>query len=329
MKTLLTSLTLLLLAAPTAYAADLAVFPPSSVNLEAGQGDAIGAVLAAALQAENVGEVVGPVDAAEALEAAQGESRTARAAAAARTLGVSRYVLLSAVRLDKKISLRGKLVWTDGSRTNRAEMVAAGLDDMEPAAKRLAKALLTGRTTKETVHHSNVTRREAAKRNRVFSERIVGVRTGIIKPFAGGEDFQTQATLHFDLRLEAETYFLEFGGGFVFPTGDGDDDKSAYGSAFGRIGGAFYLTDANTAPYVGGGVEPRIQIAADSGIGFAPYANLGLMFFRESSARLYVDLQVAQNLLEVDNHFESYDEDERSDDGHYPTEVGVLLGIGW
>ncbi len=328
MKTLMTSLTMLLLAGPAAHAADLAVFPPNSVNLKNGEGDAIGAVLAAAFQSENVGEVVGPADAAEVFDGAQGTSRSARAAAAARALGVSRYVLLNAVRLDKKISLRGKLVWTDGSRTNRAEMVAQGLDDMEPAAQRLAKALLTGQTTKETVHHSNVTRREAAKRNRVFSEKIVGVRTGVVVPFASREDFESQAVLHFDMRLEGETYFLEFGAGLALPTG-GSDNKSAYGSLFGRIGGAFYLTDDNTAPYVGVGVEPRIQAAADSAIGFAPYANLGLMFFRQSSSRLFVDLQIAQNLLEVDTNFEGFDEEERSDDGHFPTEIGILLGIGW
>lgn len=332
MKTLTTMLILVGVAAP-AHAVDVVVFPPNVVNLEAGEGTAIGEVLAGAFTSvtrnSKTGDaagatVMGPSESAEALAAAGGSSKDARAAAAAKVLGAERYVMLTAVRLKRKITLRGRLVWSDGSKSNSAEIVAGGLDDMEAAADRMARALLSGKTTAETRTHRSVTRREARRRNRTFSERITGVRTGIIKPLAGGASFDTQATLHFDLRLEGETYFIEFGAGLTLPTGD--DGSEGYGGIFARGGGAVYLTDGEAGVYVGGGVEPRLQSGGDSIVGFAPYANLGVMFMRSSSARIYMDLQVAQNLLAIDT---TLDFDEEQGDEFFPTEVGVMLGIGW
>ncbi len=226
MKTLLTSLTMLLLATPGASAADIAVFPANAVNLEEGEAAAIAEVLTSAFSDKNSGEVLGPAETAEALTGAEGATRTARMAAAARILGVKRYVTITAVQLKRKISLRGKLVWVDGSRTNRAEIVAASLDDMEAAAARLVKALLTGRTTAEARTHRTVTRREAGRKNRTFSEKIVGFRTGLVQPFAS-ENLNTMATVHFDLRAEADTYFIEFGAGLLLPTGSGGGKATA------------------------------------------------------------------------------------------------------
>jgi hypothetical protein len=208
-------------------------------------------------------------------------------------------------------------------------MTAASLDDMEAVSTRLAAALLTGRTPDEVRNHHTVTAQEAKPRNRMFSEKVIGFRTGYVHPVSD-VDFDPMIAAMFDARLEGETYFLEIGGGLMLPAND-KDSSHAYGGLMGRIGGAWYLTDGDTAPYLGVGVEPRLQFASGSAVGFDPYAQLGLMLMRESSSRLFFDVQVAYNALPVTVD-SSWDPDTGSsaDDGdHHPVEIGLMVGAGW
>ncbi len=328
-----TAIALALLAIPT-LAAEVAVFPAGVVNLDEAQGDAVAQVVADAWAERSGQDTLGPIDTGDVYDRSEGQTGDQRAAAAASTLGVAQYVTVSAVRLEKKISLRARRHEVGGGVTGSAEIVAAGLDDVEAAAVRLVEALLKGASADDVRTHGTVTAREGQKRNRLFSEKVVGVRTGVVLPFASGGEFNAQALFHFDMRLEADSYFLEFGAGGAVPSQTADKEK--YGGLFARVGGAIYLADGEYGPYVGLGVEPRLHLAEDGSIGFAPYAQLGLMLFRSSSTRLFVDLQVAQNVLPVDTREYEYDystyEDSdtvKSGGEHHPTEVGILVGIGW
>ncbi len=55
------------------------------------------------------------------------------------------------------------------------------------------------------------------------------------------------------------------------------------------------------------------------------------MFFRSSSSRIFMDLQIAQNLLPIEtNSFDRWDDgDDWQSSSTRPTEVGLFFGLGW
>jgi hypothetical protein len=78
---------------------------------------------------------------------------------------------------------------------------------------------------------------------------------------------------------------------------------------------------------------PRLMSSSVTNL--APYAQGGLMFFRESSTRLYLDLRVAQNVLPVgfneNSHYDSATDSYTSTPSLrlYPTELTLHVGVGW
>ncbi|MEO8900736.1 MAG: hypothetical protein ABI488_03775 [Polyangiaceae bacterium] len=101
----------------------------------------------------------------------------------------------------------------------------------------------------------------------------------------------------FALRVDSNSHFLEFGVGVVLPANPGDEQRLAYGGVYGDIGANLYLAHASTSPYLGFGVMPGL--ASQEVTNLARYGQVGLMFFRESSTRIYADFRVAQNVLPV------------------------------
>jgi hypothetical protein len=137
----------------------------------------------------------------------------------------------------------------------------------------------------------------------------------------------------FALRVEARSHFLEFGVGLALPANAGDGEHRAYGGVYADIGANFYLADSSTSPYLGFGVMPRLMSRQVTNL--APYGQAGLMFFRESSTRLYLDLRVAQNVLAVGfGGGSEYDPASGTDVSEpserlYPTELTLHVGVGW
>jgi hypothetical protein len=134
--------------------------------------------------------------------------------------------------------------------------------------------------------------------------------------------------LAFNGRLEGNEYFLEFGGGFMIPAESEELDHRGYGGIFAEFGASYYLTHSEVSPYIGAGVMPRILSSQPGNI--AAYGQVGAMFFRSSSSRLYVDGRITQNLTTMyfdRNNFEpSSDNASRS---ALPTELGLNVGVGW
>jgi hypothetical protein len=103
-----------------------------------------------------------------------------------------------------------------------------------------------------------------------------------------------------------------------------------------EIGADHYLTaNPTVAPYIGGGVSPRIYFVP-GGIGIAPYAQFGLMFMRLSKTRLYTDIRISQNLapVRITDYDDSYDytgyyQNPPTEHTYYPTEICFEVGIGW
>ncbi len=303
-------------------AAEVAVFPVKGTNLEAGETEAIGKLFSRAY-AECSGEsVIGPGAVRQALD----KHGTAEATAA--VLGVDLFVRLDAMKLTQKISVEAIIFDSAGQELFRVKMSAIGLDDMEQVSERLARALFDRVDPNKTRTSHNVTNKEANAENRVFAEKINGIKVAVTWPFStDGVETRPAISAQYDLRLEGKDFFLEFGVGLMFPAGT---EPRAYSSGFLEIGGCHYLIDANISPYLGIGLIPRIMIGSDleGSVNIAPYAQAGVMFMRESSSRIYVDLRVAHNLFPHYNRPEDVVDAEPKHDFRL-TELAVAVGIGW
>jgi hypothetical protein len=312
---------------PTSVAAKTVVMPIDATNLAPGEIAAI-----ATLIAQNYGRQAGtPTVAIRADDPALAGNATA--AATAKAVGADSYVTVSAVRLAEKISLRATLCDASGAELHSVEMLAASLDDMPQVASRLARALVERKTAEQVISHRTVTREESSKKNRLFTERVKGLKGALSLPLAAGLEFNPMVTIQFDGRWEADNYFLEFGVGFKLPSSGG---HQTMGAIFTEFGASRYLSDDDNALYAGAGVTPRILMSSiDNQVDIAPYAQLGFMMFRPSSSRLYFDLRVTQTVIPL--HRDAWiacDYGQGSclnppEKQVFPTEVGLFFGIGW
>ena len=134
----------------------------------------------------------------------------------------------------------------------------------------------------------------------------------------------------FNTRLEQNDYFLELGAGFLLPS---ESSSRTIGGFLAHLGASYYLSHTSVSPYAGAGLSPRLFLGRYEGGGMALNAHVGLMFMRESSTRLYVELQVDQNLIPVrpDSSDYIYDGYGNSIDPRkvLPTEFSFAAGIGF
>jgi hypothetical protein len=312
-----------------ARAADVAFFPVETPNLEPVDGSAIGELLAQAYAATSRKAVLSPSHTEGALQGSTSHVE------AARMLGVSEYVRTNAVAVGRKIVIQATRHQSDGGQLAHAKMTADSIEDMTNISERMALALHQ-QVDDETVRtYKNVTLTEGRARNKVWTEKVTGIKTGVHMPFARNAEYSPHLSLAFNGRLEHERFFLEFGAGAILPTDidDGsydcdyddeicDDDRNNRGRVGGltaEIGGSYFLTQGNTALYVGGGFIPRLTFVNDTAMA-SLYGQVGVMLPREASTRFYADLRVAQAIIEshLDNGWQ-----------RYPTEIALHAGIGW
>lgn len=309
---LLISLTVPLAAAEAARAATL--LRPSCTNLTEQECHAIEVLFGDAYATASGQPVVA-------------EAKGAEAPAAPAT---DQVLEVSALRLALKIHVRGTLRRPDGAPIHSAEMTAASLDDMPPVAERISRALVHRTSVTQTRALDTISRTEAVRPNRIYSEKVIGFKTGLIQALSSETSFAPMIGLQFDARFEAETYFLEFGAGMMLPAEE--EEGRGLGGLFAEFGASHYLGQGNVSPYLGGGVSPRILFtSADGGVRAAAYGQIGLMFMRFSSTRLYMELRVSQNLMGI-KVFEDETSTSFSGDAKvsvYPTEVALQVGIGW
>lgn len=315
---------ILLCAAGAARAADVAVLPVQGTNLSPGEADAIGALVAESYATESGAQVAPPAETARAL----GETGGNVPAAVAK-LGAREYVETTAIRLTTRIRIRATLRDANGGVVHGAEMTAASLDDVQPVAVRLARALVRRTTVEETRTVRDVTRREGQAPNRTFTEKVMGMKSAVIWPHANGQSFDPSVSFQFDGRLETHAGFLEFGAGAVIPTNG--SDKDGLGGVFAEFGGSLYLSETSASPYVGAGFVPRIYFTSHGGgAQAAAYAQVGVMFMRESSSRIYVELRGTQSLTSIEEDVTTnYLTGVTQTRSIYPLEIGLQVGVGW
>jgi hypothetical protein len=326
--------------AKTAFAAEVAVFPVIGTNIEQGEMDAIGAMIAEGYAMRSRRSVLGPDKTGKAAADSAGNL-----SAAARALGVYQYIQIRAVKLTSKTSLHVTLHNADGSQVHGVSVYANTLDDLEPVSDRVARSLVNRLPLDETQTIDDVTINETKARNRTFVEKVLGIKTVVSWPVDFTHRYEPSVGLMFDGRLEGKQYFLEFGVGFLIPPSLGDAERHAeIGGLIAEIGASYYLAHTSVSPYIGGGITPRL-IALDhalysgeghAGANVALYAQAGLMFMRESSSRVYVDFRIGQNVMPLrysgycDSYEVSYGECRNTGRGsYYPLELGLEAGIGW
>jgi hypothetical protein len=303
---------LTLMAAGQARAQYTGVFPVQGTNLGAGEAAAIGTLISVAYAQQMRVSVFTPVELAPILEQAGSEPR------AAEQTGLYEYVHVEAVRLDTRIALYAELRDTYGRSLYVVRDTALSLDDMELVAQRMAAAL----AARPGAYAGR--RRERLPIPRVGTEKLFGVRLALVMPQARRLETQASLLCQFDVRLERRHYFLELAAGFWLPSET--NTQQGLGGFVGHLGGSYYLAQGSVSPYVGLGVSPRIFAGEYTGPGLAVNAHVGVMFMREASTRLYVELRVDQNLLRARL---------RDDDGTraardiLPTELSAAVGLGF
>jgi hypothetical protein len=335
---LLLSGVMLLLTNSAIFASDVAIFPVSITNLTNSQGDAIGAVMAQQYARISHKSVLNPAQTLAAVLADSGNLLSA-----SQKLGVNEYVTMNAVALQSRILIEAILYDNTGKEVYRTQMTSASLDDIQEACDRMAGALINRATTEETMNLDNVTEREGQEKNRLFVEKVKGVKTHVIYPIAS-EKLEAMVAVGFDMRMEGKNYFLEFGAAPFFPTSGLDmTGNNKYGGAYLELGGSYYFrNDKFISPYVGGGISPRFIVGPSTGIGIAPFVQVGATFLRVSKMRMYADLRIAQNIIEMvlkDTNYYSpvynpntgmYETRQPNPDKHlYPTEIGLEIGMSW
>lgn len=300
--------------------ATVMVLPVEGANLKPEEKDAIWQLVAQAYQAERRDSVASRQETEAAI------AETGSYPDAARKVGASEYAFISAVRLEERIVLSGTLYDAQGKVLHSAKMTASGLDDVEVASERLMRALVRRQSARETRDIESVTKTESKAPSRTWVERVSGFKVGVTYPFSPDEDIAPMLSVGYNGRWESTNYFLEFGAGAIIPA-NADEYDLAYGGVYAEIGGSLYLTKTNVSPYVGAGVMPRL--ASATFVNLVPFAQAGLMFFRESSSRLYMDLRVGQNVLPVGFNEAIVLDDDSDDKKLYPTEFTFALGVGF
>jgi hypothetical protein len=177
-----------------------------------------------------------------------------------------------------------------------------------------------------------VTGQETRLENRRPSEKVIGFKAGLYFPWAKNANISPVMSLQFDMRMEMNRFFLEFGAGLMLPTDIGsrcndwsdtpcNSKRGHMGALTAELGASYYLTDGNVAPYIGVGLLPRLLFDGNGNLAMmSGYGQLGLMFPRDSSTRFYCDVRVAQAMtdLRLDNHR-----------AVHPLETDLHVGVGW
>jgi len=330
------------LMAPPASAAVVAVMPVQGVNLTPGQCDAIGVLFTQAFARETSVAVASPLETAPLL------ARGATAAVVAKQLGAAEFVDLRAVQLENRVTLAGIRYGKEGNEVFRSETVAPGLDDMQLATARLARSLAWRQPIADAPYASAsspmvppmapLTAVPRADEGPKPYPKALGMKTALIFPWSHNRSYAPMMSLQFDARFGSRDAFIEIGAGAAIPTSSSgsNQDLVQMGGVFAELGGSMYLSDGNMAPYLGGGISPRLWVVDDAryssadGATCALYGQAGITLTRDSRSRLYAELRVSQYVIGLaEGSYYSSGGNHPVGDTLYPTEFALQIGLGW
>jgi hypothetical protein len=323
---------LAVLATSPARAAVVAVMPVEGVNITLGQGDAIGVLFANALARETSSQVVSPLDTKPML------SGGLNMQAVAARLGAVEYIALRAVQLGAKINLYGIRFDREAREVFRSESAAPSMDEMQLAVAQLARSLAWRQPIAASSAVTDMPEPAPAAPDYSATSKGNGVKTGLWMPVASGRSFAPILSAQFDGRFGSRDSFVEFGAGLALPSSaESGSGTIEMGGLFVELGGSYFLSNGNVAPYLGLGVSPRIWFVttSDSGVGTKEnvtctgYGQAGIVFTRDSRAKIYAELRVSQYLLGIANDVDLGFDGTGTSGAYHPTQFDLQVGIGW
>lgn len=378
MKRTVTSIVALIISAITINAADIAIFPATGVNTDESFVKAVGAILAlkyAEISGETVispresGKIIGSVADSSYTEAAKELAVKEYITIDAVGLYLSRkekhnYSLKNTETAeggvtvhfiqredddddddsDQELLDKHKTIVTSirrdasGTEIFRSQMTLLTYGDIEESSERIAKSLYKKIPVSETITATTVTRREGMGHNKLFQEKITGVKMSGIYPLDATEAEKMNAlvTIGYNMKMESEKFFVEFGAGATLPGAMFDNDTRSYGGNYFEIGVSGFPVRNNFLLFTGGGVKPFFNWLEGMEMGLAPYAQIGFISPRRYKARFYAAFVVAQNIIPVTTEVRNvtiddygYEDIDRKDVETYPTEIGIQFGIGF
>lgn len=194
-----------------------------------------------------------------------------------------------------RLGSRTRFVVASGEEEREAWL--ASLDELSVAAARVVEALLTRRTVGQTEKVDSVLASEASAPRTKHGQLSVGL--SIIGATTAGVATNVSTGFGLALLYRASRYGL-FAEGRA--TGIGSANEKLAELSLG-IGGHWFFSDADFAPFVGGG----LQVAAygltkngSSGSGLGTFGEIGLAGFRSSKVGVFTTARAAFPLFDVD-----------------------------
>ncbi|MBN1308521.1 MAG: hypothetical protein JXA18_11420 [Chitinispirillaceae bacterium] len=228
-----------------------------------------------------------------------------------------------------------------GNLIHKAELTLVTYGDIEEASDRFALALHKKITVEEARSLTNITRREGMGHNQLFAEKVSGIKVGAFYPIVRDGYLVGITAFGYNMRMESEKFFVEFGANARIPSSMTDDAKRKYGGFGLEVGSSYFFTRGTFGLYGGGGVVPHFNFGSliyEDGLemGLAPYLQFGITFPRNSRTRFYFDMRIAQNVLPIHTGVDrdstslwAYDDTYPPRKTHRPCEMGMNIGIGW
>jgi hypothetical protein len=231
------------------------------------------------------------------------------AAAAGRRLGVARVVYGSVSTLGRKLIVTLEVADVSAGRVvARDRMTIDRVEDLEPAAARLARALSAGVTTAQTAELGNITENESRTPTRREGESGLAVHLARWQPFTGYGDTSGGIEIGLGYWYETGAFAIEPRIGYRFDDGANDFDFHEIPI---DVSALAILSKSDIAPYVGGGaglhwlqaswevssrtdgflVTTSRETVWDSAWAFGVHGRAGVLFFRTYSVRLGLDVQ--------------------------------------
>ncbi len=224
-----------------------------------------------------------------------------------------------------------------GNEIYRSQMTLLTYGDIEESSERIAKSLFQKIPVSETISPTSITRREGMGHNKLFQEKLTGVKVGGLYAFdtENTRTLSAMVSIGFNLKMESEKFFVEFGAGAQIPGGVFNDTIRSYGGNYFEIGVSGFPLRNNFLLFTGGGVKPFFNWQSSFEMGLAPYAQIGFISPRTYKSRFYGALVISQNIIPITTEVK-YDQDNWNSDDDiiydyetYPTEIGLQFGIAF
>jgi hypothetical protein len=274
----------------------LALLPMSGTNVHAGYLDAGRDIMKDHLLATGRFQVIAPVGESGSTELSGDQAVAKGKEAGAELAVVTHLTRLSGTGRVRLIAYRV----SDGFIAHADSIsISGGPDDLDPALKRLAVGLATGKPASQTADIESVTQKDADPLLKQEATKIFGLRLGALFPVNRPGDLDPQAYPGIGIfwMYDARTFIGEVSLDLHFDSDNDDDTSSGGGGGFGvGIGGYYPFNRNNFTPYVGGSLSyawSDFGGAGANGIRIMP--TVGFLFGRLSTVQIRGELGYFMN----------------------------------